>query len=148
MFRAVGALTVLLTIALTGPAVAGTDAGEPAWTGDRSLLLRTDTVDAWRSPSVDVPVLLKEDDENLGDPDIPWRVGFPMEVDLSPANSGSWEDLPNGGQLWRLNIVTEDALWTVLGFDVFHTRPRLGGELRLDQANSPTLWRPRQNSGQ
>lgn len=140
MSDTVRALAFLLVIALAAPAIAAGDVGELAWTGDRSGLLRVDTVGQWRSPAVDVSVLLKEDDRNLADPDIPFRVGFPMEVDLSPSNSGSWEDLPDGGRLWRLNVVTEGALWTVLGFDVFQIQP--GGRMSVYNATDGTVMGP------
>ena len=134
--QAVLTLAFLLTLVLAAPVVAGSRAGELAWTGDRSRLLPAETVVEWRSPPVDVAALVSEDDANLIVPDIPWRVGFPMEVDLTPGNSGTWEDLPDGGRLWRLHIFTEGALWTVLGFDVFQIQPGgLDDRVQLDGRN-------------
>jgi hypothetical protein len=140
MLRFVSAFTVLFSIALAVPAVAGNDAGLPAWTGDRAALLPPDAVAEWRSPHLDVPALLAEDDLNASDLDIPWRVGYPMAVDVSPSDSGTWEDLPGGGRLWRLNVVTEGALWTVLGFDVFQIQP--GGRMSVYNALDGTVMGP------
>ncbi len=63
-----------------------------------------------------------------------------MATDLSPADSGTWEELVDGGRLWRLRIRTVGALWTVLGFDVF--RLQVGGELRVYDPAGKTVMGP------
>jgi hypothetical protein len=46
-----------------------------------------------------------------------------MKTDLSPANSGTWEELPGGDRLWRLRLHTPGALWTVVGLETFRPEP-------------------------
>lgn len=59
-------------------------------------------------PPVDVPALLAQDaiEEQQG---LPFRFGFPHEVDLNLNNSGTWEVLADGSRLWRLNIYSPGA---------------------------------------
>jgi hypothetical protein len=111
-----------------------------AWTGDRSALRALDRVSEWRSDPVNVPQLLLEDEANLGRTDIPYRVGYPMEVDISPSNAGTWEDLPDGSRLWRLKVATENAIWTVLGFDLF--RLQYGAAMTVYDPDGKTVMGP------
>ncbi len=69
-------------------------------------------------PSVDVPSLLAEDqqDEKLG---VPFRFGYPFDVQYDLANSGIWEKLPDGGKIWRLRISCPGAYSINLIFDRF-----------------------------
>ncbi len=94
---------------------------------ERESLLPLEQIAVWISPTVDVARLLAEDEANRGRNDIPYRIGLPMETDFSTGNSGTWEDLGDGSRVWRLEVRSSGALWTVLGFDVF--RPAPGGEL-------------------
>ena len=59
-------------------------------------------------PFVDKEALLAEDalEEGKG---IPVRFGFPHPVNLNLNNSGTWERLPDGSKLWRLNIYSPSA---------------------------------------
>jgi len=133
-------IAFLLALAFVLPSVAATDPGELAWTGDRSVLEPLGSVRQWESPAVDVQALLREDDDNATNLDIPERVGFPMQVDLHTANSGSWEELPGGDRLWRLRVSTAGALWTVLGFDVFQIQP--GGQMTVYNTTDGTVMGP------
>jgi hypothetical protein len=54
-------------------------------------------------PAVDVEALLAEDLERLA-AGLPQRFAQPIPVQLTPANSGTWESLPDGSWLWRLRI--------------------------------------------
>lgn len=54
-------------------------------------------------PEVDVPALLAEDEENA-ELDVPFRFGYPHDVDYGLDNSGLWETLDDGGKVWRLAI--------------------------------------------
>ena len=38
-----------------------------------------------------------------------YRVGQLIQTNLSPSNSGTWTTLPDGGKLWQLSILCEDA---------------------------------------
>ena len=59
---------------------------------------------------------------------IPYQVSFLHDVSLNLQNSGTWETLPDGSRLWRLRIVSPDALamyflynrwWLPKGADLF-----------------------------
>ncbi len=59
-------------------------------------------------PGIDLRKLQAEDaEEELAG--IPPRFGMPLEVNLNMDNSGQWENLPNGGRLWRLSIEAPGA---------------------------------------
>ncbi|WMJ73369.1 CUB domain-containing protein [Cytophagaceae bacterium ABcell3] len=60
-------------------------------------------------PAVDVEKLLKEDSINK-DLGKPFRFGHEMKVDFSLNNSGKWEDLGEGGRVWRLGIRSTNAI--------------------------------------
>jgi subtilisin-like proprotein convertase family protein len=107
---------------------------------DRETLMAGGQIGRWTSPAVNVPQLLLEDEANRGRDDIPYRIGLPMETDLSPGNSGTWETLADGGQVWRLQLRTDGALWTVLGFDVFQPAP--GAELWVYDPESRDVQGP------
>lgn len=59
-------------------------------------------------PPVDVAALLAEDEIEQAQ-GLPFRFGFPHEVELNLNNSGTWEILPDGSKLWRLNIYSPGA---------------------------------------
>jgi lysyl endopeptidase len=103
------------------------DTGPHAVTEIQARLAPVESVATWQSPAVDVEALRVEDTANREVPGVPLRIGYPMDTDLTPASSGTWEELPGGDSLWRLRVRTEGALWTVLGFDVF--RLQVGAEL-------------------
>jgi subtilisin-like proprotein convertase family protein len=94
----------------------------------------------WKAPPINLQQLRLEDVANEGRTDIPYRVGLPMDTDITPANSGTWQDMPEGGQIWRLKVHTEGALWTVLGFGTFHIQS--GGELRIYDMDQKALFGP------
>ncbi|MBN4062531.1 trypsin-like peptidase domain-containing protein, partial [Bacteroidales bacterium AH-315-I05] len=68
-------------------------------------------------PSVDVEKLKAEDSINAQDKSIPWRFGHNFDVNLNLQNSGLWETLPHGDRIWRLKIISHDALSINLQFD-------------------------------
>ena len=47
------------------------------------------------------------------------RIGYPVRVNYTPDNSGNWVDLPDGGRLWRLEIILPGALATIASYDKF-----------------------------
>lgn len=51
---------------------------------------------------------------------LPYRYGYPIDVDLGLENAGSWIDLPNNDRLWRLRIVSPGATSIFLALDAFH----------------------------
>jgi len=54
-------------------------------------------------PGIDLPALLAEDEIDLAD-GLPYRFGFPFDVNYTLENSGVWETLDDGSRLWRLKI--------------------------------------------
>src|SRR5437867_4020082 len=116
----VGPLVGLLAVAgmvLAAPVLAA-GADKPIAPG-RADLKPLDLVGRWTSPKVQVQTFLQEDALNATRGDIPYRIGYPMATDLSPANSGTWENLKEGGRIWRLLVKSDQARWIVLGFDLF-----------------------------
>ncbi|MEI6764223.1 MAG: PKD domain-containing protein [Bacteroidota bacterium] len=71
-------------------------------------------------PFVDVAALQSEDAIVDKYKDTPWRFGKNLEVSLNPANSGTWDILPNGDRLWRLRISSPGAKTINLTFDNYH----------------------------
>lgn len=47
---------------------------------------------------------------------LPYRFALPVELALTPDNSGTWEDLPDGRSLWRLRLASPGVLSLNLGF--------------------------------
>ncbi len=127
----------LTFLALSLLVVPGVHAHRPS---QREPLLPLGQIAGWVSPTVDVAQLLAEDETNRGRDDIPYRIGHAMDTDLSPGNSGTWEDLGDGSRVWRLQVSSSGALWTVLGFDVF--RPAPGGELWVYDPESRDVHGP------
>lgn len=60
-------------------------------------------------PAVDLESLQAEDAINDLQRNIPWRFGTELPVNLTMQTSGTWDQLPNGDRIWRLNIVSEGA---------------------------------------
>lgn len=77
-----------------------------------SFDLKTDGL-ASTVPTVVMPELdmAKIEAEDLEDEkyDMPPRFGYPHKVNLDLTNSGIWQDLPDGGRLWRLNVACPKA---------------------------------------
>jgi lysyl endopeptidase len=71
-------------------------------------------------PAVDVEALLAEDveRESAGRP-LPARYAKGLPAAFTPANSGTWEVLDDGSQLWRLRIAAPGALSVSLGLKRF-----------------------------
>lgn len=65
----------------------------------------------------DVEALRLEDQETDGKGIAPWRFGFNHNVQLTLDQDGSWINLPDGSQLWRLEVVCEKALTVNLTFE-------------------------------
>lgn len=96
------------------------------------------SVQQWTSPPVDVERLREQDRRTRDRPGTPRRIGYPMKTDLSPSNSGTWEELSGGDRLWRLRLHTPGALWTVVGLETF--RPVPGARLfAYDPAGTSVL---------
>lgn len=70
-------------------------------------------------PSLDMEAIKAEDEINDVRIDKPWRFGIELDVDLGLDNSGVWDELPNGDGIWRLNIVSRDAVTMNFIFDKY-----------------------------
>jgi len=66
---------------------------------------------------------------------LPFRFALPVEVALTPGNSGTWEDLPDGNSLWRLRLASPGVLSLNLGFTRFDLPA--GARLLIYPANDP-----------
>ncbi|MDD5694489.1 MAG: hypothetical protein PHD61_04195, partial [Bacteroidales bacterium] len=66
-------------------------------------------------------------DDNLLDSPGPYRIGKTLPVNVTCDHAGLWEELPNGGEVWRLKIQSPGALAVSLYFDQFSLPA--GGEL-------------------
>ena len=62
---------------------------------------------------------LAEEDAWREEDGLPDRFAVARHVSLDPENSGTWEDLPQGRQLWRLRVSCPEALSLNLGFTFF-----------------------------
>ena len=78
-------------------------------------------------PPVDVEALLAEDMIFDTIPDIPWRFGENIEVDINPRDHGIWSESANGYRSWHLGISSEGAYSLNLTFDQYKLPP--GAEL-------------------
>ena len=66
----------------------------------------------------DLNVLAAEDEIN--DPRQKYRVGVNLPVNLNVNNSGQWQNLSNGGRIWRLVIHSDDAMALGLYYNNFY----------------------------
>ena len=69
-------------------------------------------------PALDNQLLLAQ--EEITDKEDGYPFGKEIAVDFRLDNAGSWEDLPNGGRLWRLGIESKEAHSINLIFDSFY----------------------------
>ncbi len=72
---------------------------------------------------VDVDRLLSEDVFTDTMPDYPYRFSKNFRVDLSPANSGLFQDIAGKGKLWRIGIRSEGAYSIHLIFNKYRIPP-------------------------
>lgn len=60
-------------------------------------------------PKVDTKALLAEDELNDSD-NLPYRFGFEFFTNFNIHTSGKWDELPNGGMVWRMRFQSNDAI--------------------------------------
>lgn len=70
---------------------------------------------------------------------LPFRFALPVEMALTPGNSGTWEDLPDGRQLWRLRLASPGALSLNLGFPRWNLP--YGAQMLIYPAGAPDAAR-------
>ena len=119
--RGRGALLTVMLAAWLLPAGAREVGVDRAASNRHAGLASLTTIDRWTAPDVDRERLVREDSN--APPGTARRVGLPLKTDLTPQNSGTWEELGGGNRLWRLRVHAPGALWTVVGFETFHLRP-------------------------
>ena len=105
-------LFVLLAISASAQISVG---GKPASFG-KSI---PGVIDSRKLPRVDVAAYLAEDMQESGK-DIPYRFGAPIDVSFDMNNSGSWNRLADGSNIWRLEIISEGAYSLNLLYDEFY----------------------------
>ncbi|MCB9306170.1 MAG: hypothetical protein H6565_06205 [Lewinellaceae bacterium] len=109
-------LTVLALMCASWAGAQISDGGQPL-----ALLPESRTVLSAKQPAiVDLPVLdvqnaLLEDARTPGQN----RFAAPVAADISPDNSGTWTELPDGGRVWQCALRSTGALGLVLLFDEF-----------------------------
>jgi lysyl endopeptidase len=82
-------------------------------------LARLDRVEMKSMPAFDV-ARLKADDLKRAERNLPTRFAQALDVSLSPANAGAWEQLDAKNMVWRLRIESRDALSLNFGFTKYH----------------------------
>ncbi|PWB72236.1 MAG: hypothetical protein C3F15_11575, partial [Holophagae bacterium] len=106
--------------------------------------------------AIDREALLAEDDAAKADSLAkPLRFASPVDMALTPADSGSWERVADGGRVWRLRIHAPNA--TDLNFGFTHYRLAAGATLHIwsedydyvegpytaaDASHAGDLWTP------
>ena len=70
-------------------------------------------------PEVDVDALIREDEENTGI-GVPMRFAHSFNVDLGINNAGTWEELDDGGLIWRLGLHSSGAYGMKVLFDAYY----------------------------
>lgn len=80
-----------------------------------TILKRQTTL--WLS-APDMERITKEDAFNDNQPGA-LRFAYPISVNYTLGNSGEWEELEDGGRLWRLTVKLPDALSTNVSYDKF-----------------------------
>ncbi len=77
-------------------------------------------------PAINAKQMRDQDDFSAGGP---LRFAQPRAVSINPVHSGSWEDLPDGGRLWRQRITCAGA--TDLNFGFSHYQLPTGATLHF-----------------
>ncbi|ALN92754.1 MULTISPECIES: proprotein convertase P-domain-containing protein [Lysobacter] len=108
----------LLLLGLSISAALAAPASRPA-AFDHHNISSVDKIAVRAMPAVDVAKLKAEDLLRDKRGDIP-RFAFPIKVDMTPLNSGVWEDLDADNVIWRQRVRSEKALSLNFGFTQYH----------------------------
>ncbi|KWS06957.1 Extracellular zinc protease [Lysobacter capsici AZ78] len=108
----------LLLLGLSISAALAAPASRPA-AFEYANVSSVDKVALRTMPAVDVAKLKAEDLQRDKRGDIP-RFAFAMNVDMTPLNSGVWEDVDADTVVWRQRIRSEKALSLNFGFTQYH----------------------------
>ena len=117
--RLLGAvLTAIIVLTVAGP-VSARRGEDPISRRETARPLRSVAVKVL--PGVDRSVRVAED--RAAQAPGPVRFAVPQEVSLTPATHGTWEQLADGGRLWRLQVVSAGATDLNFGFTRFRLPP-------------------------
>ncbi len=72
-----------------------------------------------KMPRFDLKSIKAEDLINDKNRSKPWRFGYEFNVDIGFKNAGVWDELPNGGRIWRVNIYSKGAKTLNFVFDTY-----------------------------
>lgn len=71
---------------------------------------RYDQIDSKELRGFDASTIAAEDAVNDLNKSQPWRFGYKYDTDYSLTNSGTWETMPDGGRVWRLELISDGAI--------------------------------------
>ncbi len=112
---------VLILLAFGGVAQAAPEAGGP--TAALYPVVDVNRVQSVVGQQLDL-TRIGEEDLARDREGLPPRFAIPERVSLTPANSGTWEDLGNGLKLWRLRVIGREGTNSLnLGFTRFKMTP-------------------------
>lgn len=107
-----------VAIATLPPQTPKIDMDQPLSTCRIQGEIPVDNVTTLRLPEIDAQAL-QEQDQNPPK-DAPLRYAIPAEVNIDPSAYGQWEKTGEDLQVWRLKIISPQALSLSLGFTVYH----------------------------
>ena len=116
LFQVVGLFFFALVLVSTASAQVSEGGTPPSFDKSLTASLSTD-IPVERMGTIDVAAYLAEDAIDEAQGDVPFRFGAPFDVNFSIQNSGLWEELPDGGRLWRLRIECPGAYSINLVYD-------------------------------
>lgn len=91
-------------------------------------------------PPIDVETLLKEDEQNAGRKDIPFRYGAEINTQIDLLSNGFYEQLENGDYLIRIKIRSYNAYSLSFQFKPFHLPE--GSQLFIYSPDKAVVWGP------
>ena len=120
--RPVFSTMLILAVVLAVCGIADARRGDPP----KSMTLKAAAiteVQVLELEAVDRTALLAEDEARAASGPGPLRFALPDDVKKTPADSGTWEDLPDGGRLWRLRVHAPNATDINFGFTRYRLPP-------------------------
>ena len=114
-FSKVLAATIIVCFCWVGNTLAQISAGGTPPSFSLSL---TSTAPTAQMAPVDAQAYLAEDEQTPKDE--PYRFAAVLDVSLNLQNSGVWENLPDGGRLWRLQIYSPAPFSLCLSYDQWY----------------------------
>ena len=108
-------ITFLLVCMFTLTEAQITNKGKPLSWSQKNLKSSTSI----QMQPVDMIAIQREDAMNDIDKSKPWRFGYEFNVDLGIDDEGTWDELPNGDRIWRINIISSGAKTLNFIFDTY-----------------------------